>query len=260
MREYIHGEMDPRETARLEFQAPFVASFALRGLHLGRGHRVLDLGSGVGAMTAQLAGCFPGIELFAVDVELSALRVAQVNHPIAVYIQADGARQPFRDETFDSVHSSWLLEHVPSPIAVLREIRRVLRAGGQCQFLEVDNSSLRTEPEYPEVLEVIDGLNRAQRDRGGAPFIGRRLWELLGEAGFSQLEIMPVHLRGDASNPVTFHGLTQIFADIFESVVQVLGPAMAPTIQAAAARLRALATEKGAIQYSPVLGRGVRKG
>jgi ubiquinone/menaquinone biosynthesis C-methylase UbiE len=134
MREYIHGEMDPRETARLEFQAPFVAGFALRDLHLGRGHRVLDLGSGVGAMTAQLAQRFPGIELFAVDIEPSALRVAQMNHPVAVYIQADGARLPFRNETFDCVHSSWLLEHVPSPAAVLREVRRLLRVGGQCQF------------------------------------------------------------------------------------------------------------------------------
>lgn len=164
MREYIHGEMDPRETARLEFQAPFVASLALRDLHLGRGHRVLDLGSGVGAMTARLAECFPGIELFAVDIGLSAPDVAQANHPVAVYIQADGARLPFRDETFDCVHSSWLLEHVPSPVTVLREVRRVLRSGGQCQFLEVDNSSLRTEPEYPEVLEAINGLNRAQCD------------------------------------------------------------------------------------------------
>ncbi len=53
--------------------------------------------------------------------------------------------------------------------------------------------------------------------------------------------------------------LTRIFADIFESVDQALGPTMAPRTQAAAARLRALRSEEGAIQYSPVLGRGVRK-
>lgn len=258
MREYIHGKTDSRETARLEFQAPFVASFALRDLHVRPADRVLDLGSGVGAMTAQLATRFPGIALFAVDIELAPLRAAHANHPTAVYVQADGARLPFQDETFDCVHSSWLLEHVPSPLTVLREVRRVLRSGGQCQFLEVDNSSWRTEPEHPEILEVISALNQAQSDRSGDSYIGRQLEALLGEAGFSRLDVAPVRLRGDASNPIAFHAMTHILADIIESVDQALGPTMTPALRAAAARLRAMAVEKEAILFSPVLGRGSR--
>ncbi len=258
MHEYIHGKTDSREAARLEFQAPFVASFALRDLQVRPADRVLDLGSGVGAMTAQLATRFPGIALFAVDIELASLRVARVNHPTAVYVQADGARLPFQDETFDWVHSSWLLEHVPSPVAVLREVRRVLRPGGQCQFLEVDNSSWRTEPEHPEILDVISTLNQAQCDRDGDPYIGRRLEALLGEAGFSRLDVAPVRLRGDASNPIAFHAMTHILADIIESVDQALGPTMTPALRAAVARLQAMAIGQEAILFSPVLGRGIR--
>jgi len=259
MREYIHGDFDPRETARLEFHATFVERFALRDLRLDRGQLVLDLGCGVGAMTARLAECFPGIGLFAVDVGRSALRMAHANHPVAAYIQADRAALPFQDEAFDCVRASWLLEHVESPVTILRGVRRVLRVGGQCQFLEVDNSTLRTTPEYPEVLEVVHALNRAQCDRGGDPHIGRRLAELLREAGCSQLEVMPVPLCGTPSNPSVFHSVTRVFADIFESVAQTLGPTMAPRIQAAAARLRALPVDEGTIHYAPVLGRGVRK-
>jgi ubiquinone/menaquinone biosynthesis C-methylase UbiE len=105
MREYIHGELDTSEVARLEFQAPFVASFALGDLRVRAGDRVLDLGCGVGAMTGQLATLFPGAALFAVDMASAPLRVAQANHAVALFVQADGARLPFVDQTFDCVHS-----------------------------------------------------------------------------------------------------------------------------------------------------------
>jgi SAM-dependent methyltransferase len=257
MREYIHGKIDANEVARLEFQAPFVASFALRNLRIRPGERVLDLGCGVGAMTAQMASLYPGIALFAVDIDLEPLRVALANHPVAGFVRADGAHLPFGDHAFNCVHSSWLLEHVASPVTVLREVRRVLRPGGQCQFLEVDNSSWRTEPEYPEVLEVISALNQAQCDRGGDPYIGRRLGALLREAGFSRLDASPVHLRGDASNPVAFR-MTHILADIIDSANQALGPTMAPAIRAAAAKLRAMIVDQDAIQFCPVLGHAIR--
>lgn len=257
MREYIHGDLDPNEVARLEFQAPFVASFALEGLSVGPDDRVLDLGCGVGAMTAQLATLFPDIALFAVDIELAPLRVAQANHPVAVFIQANGARLPFKDKTFDCVHSSWLLEHVPSPVTVLQEVRRVLRPQGECQFLEVDNSSWRTEPEYPEIVEVIRAINQTQIASGSDPYIGRRLETLLKCAGFSRQHVSPVHLRGDVSNPTAF-SMTHILADIIESVDQALGPTMMLTVRAAAARLRAMNIDQNAISFCPVLGRAIR--
>jgi SAM-dependent methyltransferase len=38
---------------------------------------------------------------------------------------------PMADETYDLVLCSQVLEHIPEPVAVLREIRRVLKPGGQ---------------------------------------------------------------------------------------------------------------------------------
>ena len=135
----------------------------------------------------------------------------------------------------------------------------MLKVGGQCQFLEVDNSSLKTVPEYPEVVGVMSTLNRIQVESGGDPYIGRRLAQLLKEADLSNVKVIPLNLRGDSSNFYVFQGLTKVFANIFESVEQTLGPKMIPKIRIAAARLRGLqVAESDAIFYSPVIGRGTR--
>lgn len=260
MVEYIHGETDSREIARLEHMAAFSANFILRDLNLRLGQRVLDLASGVGAMTEQLANYYPGIHLFGLDIQMQSLCVAQANHPIAAYTQADGASLPFCDEIFDFAHCSWLLEHVPLPLSILREVYRVLKIGGRCQFTEVDNTSLRTIPEYPEVVEVMSTLCRIQVESDGDPCIGRRLGQLLQGAGFSDVDVYPLALRGDESDTFVLHGLTKVFANIFESVEETLGPEMVRKVRVAADRLRMLhAVEGGAIFYSPVVGHGTRR-
>jgi len=55
-------------------------------------------------------------------------------------IRADAARLPFRSATFDCVVATALLEHVPHPQRVVREIHRVLQPSGvlyvEVPFLE----------------------------------------------------------------------------------------------------------------------------
>ena len=127
---YVHGEPDDDEVARLVRQARFVAMFSLDTFEAPPGARVLDVGTGVGAMAAQLVRLCPGIELTGVDVSPAQIARARALHPIATYVQADATCLPFADGAFDRVHMSWVLEHVRDPLAILREVRRVLRRGG----------------------------------------------------------------------------------------------------------------------------------
>ncbi|HMK73518.1 MAG TPA: hypothetical protein VK454_09265, partial [Myxococcaceae bacterium] len=67
MADYIHGGTDLREVARLSKQAlVWVAPRMLDDFTASPGMRVLDLGTGVGAMAAVLARRHPGIELWGV--------------------------------------------------------------------------------------------------------------------------------------------------------------------------------------------------
>jgi ubiquinone/menaquinone biosynthesis C-methylase UbiE len=259
MSSYIHGTTDEKETARLEKQAQFAAPFILQDFVAYPGERVLDLATGVGAMAGQLLQRFPGIRLVGVDLRRTQLLMATKNHPGPAWVNADGSALPFADGAFDRVHCSWLLEHVPEPVKILAEVRRVLRPGGSCQFIEVENSTFRTVPEDPEVLEVMDALNRAQQAGGGDPFVGRHLGEYLAAAGFEQVKLTPAPLEGSSEDLERFIGFAEEFAEIFESIDESVDPQMGQRARRAADKIRALPRLPGAqMHYAGVLAQGVR--
>lgn len=260
MSDYIHGGTDAREVERLEKQARFIGPLVLPLFVASPGERVLDLATGVGAMAGELLRRFPGIELFGVDLRASQLSSARRNHPEVRYTQADGSALPFSDGTFDRVHCSWLLEHVRDPVSILREVRRVLRKGGTCQFVEVDNATFGTTPELPRVTELMEKLNQAQLASGGDPYIGRRLGSLFREAGFTEVrESTPLHTRADGSDPAFFRAFLEEFAEILESLDEALGPQMGERLLEAARQLRGIEHLPGAeIRYRGTVVRATR--
>jgi len=48
----------------------------------------------------------------------------------------DGQRLPFEDGSADAVLSTWTLCSIPDAVAALREVRRVLKPGGELHFVE----------------------------------------------------------------------------------------------------------------------------
>jgi hypothetical protein len=126
--------------------------------------------------------------------------------------------------------------------------------------LEVDNASLRTVPEYAEVVMVMAALNQTQiAANAGDPFIGQRLNELLVTADFSHVEVGPLKIMGAADDPVHYRDFSRVFVDIFESVAGLLGPAMASMVLAAAERIRTLPDIPGSeLHYTPVVASATR--
>jgi SAM-dependent methyltransferase len=56
------------------------------------------------------------------------------HHQLVTYPQSDMTKLDFRDETWDLVIHSETLEHVPEPLAGLKECRRILKKYGACIF------------------------------------------------------------------------------------------------------------------------------
>lgn len=255
---YVHGSTDAREIARLEKQADFCSPLTFPSLGLRSGDRVLDLATGVGAMATRLKTQFPGIHLVGVDLSASQLRACRTNHPDLSVLRGDATRLPFADATFDRVHCSWLLEHVPDPAAVLREVHRVLKPGAFCQFIEVQNSTFGITPTSAAVDEVMGLLNAAQRAAGGDPDIGLRLEGLFGAVGFSRVSFSRPAMVGNARDPKYFGQFVDEFSDILEGLDESLGAERLALIREAVEHLRSLPSRSGEIRYTPVIAFGWR--
>jgi ubiquinone/menaquinone biosynthesis C-methylase UbiE len=87
---------------------------------------VLDAGSGEGFLADELVRRAPGLGVTAVDVRVAALRFARerfgAHQP---RIAAGICDLPFRNQAFDLVLCSEVLEHLEHPLEALRELIRV---------------------------------------------------------------------------------------------------------------------------------------
>jgi SAM-dependent methyltransferase len=94
--------------------------------------RTVEVGSGSGRLSCFLAAL--GYQTCCVDYSMTALKAAQSNYAAvgrdASFVAGDAFSLPFREDTFDVVLSTGLLEHFEDPSPIVGEMVRVLRAGG----------------------------------------------------------------------------------------------------------------------------------
>lgn len=97
-------------------------------------YRILDVGAGTARIPIALCRSRADLEIVAVDrraAHKASERVYEAGLESRIsLIRADGQALPFRDAMFDAVISNGLVHHLTDPVAVLREMRRVLCPGG----------------------------------------------------------------------------------------------------------------------------------
>jgi len=191
MTAYVHGYGTP-EQERLVEQAEHWRHRLIRdGTELEPGTRLLEIGTGVGAVLAVLGQEFPGVRLTGVDIEPKQLEFARGHLARAgveaTLLEADALALPFADESFDHVWMMWLLEHIPDAPAALREARRVLVPGGRITAIEVDYSTARAEPSTPALEALFRAMVQGMAAAGWSD-AGTRLPGWLREAGFREVD------------------------------------------------------------------------
>ena len=94
------------------------------------GQRVLDVGCGPGALTAELVARLGPESVAAVDPSAPFVEAARVRHPGVDVRHASAEALPFADRSFDAALAQLVVHFMADPIAGLAEMGRVTRRGG----------------------------------------------------------------------------------------------------------------------------------
>jgi SAM-dependent methyltransferase len=111
------------------FSEPLAAQF-IDVVSPAPGQRVLDVGCGPGALTAQLVTRLGAQHVTAVDPSPSFVEAARDRFPDVDVQQAAAEELPFADETFDAAMAQLVVHFMKDPVAGLREMGRVVHSDG----------------------------------------------------------------------------------------------------------------------------------
>ena len=189
---YIHGT-EPEEQKRLARLNDLLNAASADALALEPGQRVLDVGSGLGQLSRELArrvgpeGQVVAIERDGEQLD-EALRLAREagDEDLVEFRLGEATDLPLADGewgSFDVAHARFLLEHVPRPGAVVAAMTRAVKPGGKVVLEDDDHDLLRLWPEIPGFHRLWEAYLGTYDGHGNDPYVGRRLVQLLREAG-----------------------------------------------------------------------------
>jgi ubiquinone/menaquinone biosynthesis C-methylase UbiE len=138
------------------------------------GDQVVDLGSGTGTMTRQLAalvasadsmngamGWVTGVEP---NLQLRALaesRAESVGVANSSFVDGLAGALPFEDSSVDLVWCERVLQHLDDPQAAINDIARVLRPGGCAVLLDADQGTRILTDLEPDIASAFSRASLA---------------------------------------------------------------------------------------------------
>lgn len=116
---------------------------------------ILDLGCGPGSNSQRIAGQCDSY--LALDLSPQMLHQALLNDVPGLYLQGDAEQLPLADNSVDGVFSSLAVQWCNSIPALLSELQRVVKPGGQIVISTILANSMQP---LMKCLQQIDGVPR----------------------------------------------------------------------------------------------------
>lgn len=160
-------------------------------LRPGPGDRILDVGCGPGQdvlMLAELVG-EDGL-VVGVDNSESMIESARetATDRASVRFEIDDALDlSFDDDSFDAARADRVLQHLESPTAVFRELRRVTRPGGRVAVSDTDFETMFIDTPSGHTEQLLSLEHAPTRN----PRMGRQLRRLATAVGLRDVEVFP---------------------------------------------------------------------
>jgi len=203
---YILGT-DAQELHRLGIQHQVWSEEAQHGWQLaqfGAGHTLLDLGSGPGFCTKEMA-YLAGQEGKVIGVDLSPSYIEHLKQVAALYqlniepVLAEFNEMTLEDNSLDGMYCRWALAWLSNPKEILQKVYKALKPGGKMVIHEYyDWSTHQTEPPLPGLKRAITAALKSFKDSDAEIDIGRELPRLLTDMG---MKVTSLRLMSKLATP-----------------------------------------------------------
>jgi 2-polyprenyl-3-methyl-5-hydroxy-6-metoxy-1,4-benzoquinol methylase len=185
---YTHGHAESVLRSHRTRTAENSAAYLLP--RLTSDDRLLDVGSGPGTITADLARLVREVVAVEITQDAADLTRAELErqgvHPVDVRV-GDVHALELDDGEFDVVHAHQVLQHVADPVGALRELARVTRSGGVVGVRDSDYAAFAWYPQLPALDRWLELYRTAARANGGEPDAGRHLLAWAHAAGLEDV-------------------------------------------------------------------------
>lgn len=181
---------------------------------IASGQRAIDVGSGPGALTAELVERLGPASVAAVDPSTSFVEAARERNPGVDVRQASADALPFPDAIFDAALAQLVVHFMPDPVAGLREMARVTRPHGVVTACVWDHAG--GEGPLGAFWHAVRELDPSAPDESDLPGARRgHLHELFDAAGLRDVE--ETGIESSVEHPT--------FEDWWEPFTAGVGPA-----------------------------------
>jgi SAM-dependent methyltransferase len=191
-------ESNGREQRRLRTQAESLREHTmalLEPIEVAPKARAVDLGCGPGGaieILSELVGAHGhvvGVELDETSVGSARTLIRKCGLGNVEIVRADARDTGLPSSSFDLVHVRLLLVNLAAPEEVVAEMARLVRPGGYVAVLEPDVGLGVCYPPDPSLARLTELLTIAYRLSGADLYLGRRLPQLLANAGLEKIAV-----------------------------------------------------------------------
>lgn len=210
MSTYIHGS-EPEEQQRLSLMNELINTRCLQLLQLKGSEKILDVGSGLGQFSIEMARASPnglcvGIERDERQFELAQQHKRSSGVRNVEFRLGTVEEMPLQQSEwggFDVAHARFILEHLSDPGIAIEAMVKAVRSGGDVVVEDDDHYSFLLYPEPHGFSALWTAYMRSYDRLGNDPYIGRRLVALLYDHGLTQIQNNVVFF-GDCAGSPTF--------------------------------------------------------
>jgi len=176
-----------------QYSEPLAAQFADLA-EVRSGQRLLDVGCGPGALTAELVNRVGPDAVSAVEPSTSFVAAARERLPGVDIRQSPAERLPFGDAAFDAALAQLVVHFMADPVEGLREMGRITRPGGVIAACVWDHAGGRgpLSAFWRAVRELDPGADD-ESDLAGVR--EGHLAELFAQAGLGAAEVTTLTVR-----------------------------------------------------------------